>query len=586
MPHVPQELDRAFRSAIRAAFNIDADPIVGPSQNEKFGDYQSNAAMGLAKQLKSNPRAVAEQIKSKLELREMTSDVTIAGPGFINVTLSHKWLGQALQELASDDRLAIPLAPSRQTVVIDYSGPNIAKQMHVGHLRSTIIGDALSRVIEFEGHNVIRQNHIGDWGTQFGMLIGHLSEHLGTDESLQTANLFFTREDLLRQSEIGDLERFYRRAKTKFDVEPGFADRARQHVVNLQRGESWENAVWQKIVAETRRHYQPLYNRMNVRLELEHERGESFYNPFLPEVVKELTDKGLAVKSEGAVAVFVDGPDKSPLIIQKSDGGYLYGTTDLAGVRYRIMELHADRIIYTHDSRQAQHFRQVFETAHKASWTRNGQVSLEYAPFGTMLGEDGKPFKSRSGDTIKLVDLLDEAEERALKVVTEKNPELPEEQRKAIAKSVGIGAIKYADLSKDRISDYVFSWDKMLSLDGNTAPYLQYAYARIRSIFRKAGNISAPASMPLLESPHELALVKHIIRLPEVVETVARELKPHHLCTYLYELASKFSGFYENCPVLQSNEPTRSSRLLLCELTARTMAQGLDLLGIEHPEQM
>jgi arginyl-tRNA synthetase len=274
------------------------------------------------------------------------------------------------------------------------------------------------------------------------------------------------------------------------------------------------------------------------------------------------------------------------LIIQKSDGGFLYGTTDLAAIRFRINDLHANRIIYTHDSRQAQHFRQVFDTARKASWTRGDGVKLEYAPFGTMLGEDGKPFKTRSGDTVKLVDLLDEAEERAMKVVTEKNPELPDEQRKAIAKSVGIGGIKYSDLSKDRISDYVFSWDKMLALDGNTAPYLQYVYARIKSIFRKAGDVDLKSKSIQLESPFELTLAKHILRLSEFIELIARELKPHHLCTYLYDLASKFSGFYENCPVLQSEEPTRSSRLILCDLTARTMAQGLDLLGIEHPEQM
>jgi arginyl-tRNA synthetase len=572
MQSVPCLLDRAFRNAIQQAFGVDADPIVGVSQNEKFGDYQANAAMGLAKQLKSNPRAVAEQIKAKLELGEMASEVSIAGPGFINVRLNPKWLSEALQDIAKDDRLGIPPTDTPETVVVDYSGPNIAKEMHVGHLRSTIIGDAISRVIEFEGHKVVRQNHLGDWGTQFGMLIAYLATRVGVwDKPLPP---------------ITDLEDFYRQAKSKFDQDPNFANGAREFVVRLQSGQPESVAFWKHLVAVTRAHYQPVYERLNVKLRVEHERGESAYNDDLSGVVDELKLKGIAVESEGAIAVFIDGPDKSPLIVQKSRGGYLYGTTDLAAIRYRINVLRANRIIYTHDSRQAQHFSQVFRTADKASWTRTGEVKLEYAPFGTMLGEDGKPFKSRSGDLIKLADLLDEAEERAFKVVSEKNPELPDAQRREIAKKVGIGAIKYADLSKDRISDYVFSWDKMLALDGNTAPYLQYAYARIRSIFRKAGVSDISKTTMQLESPFELSLAKHILRLDEVIDLVARELKPHHLTTYLYDLASKFSGFYENCPVLQSEEPTRSSRLMVCDLTARTLALGLELLGIEHPEQM
>jgi arginyl-tRNA synthetase len=575
MQSIISHLDRAFREAIHKAFGLDADPLIGLSQNDKFGDYQSNAAMGLAKVVtektgqKTNPRAIAEQVKAALDLGDIATEVSIAGPGFINVRISPNWLAKQLQEVARDERLGIPAVSAPQTVVIDYSGPNIAKQMHVGHLRSTIIGDAISRVIEFQGNDVIRQNHIGDWGTQFGMLIQHLTSSVADSAS-----------------SIDDLEGFYRLAKKRFDEDSSFQAQSRERVVQLQSGRPEEIRCWQTIVVETRRHYQPLYQRLNAKLRQEHERGESFYNGFLADVVKELRDKEIAVESEGAVVVFVDGPEKSPLIIQKSDGGYLYGTTDLAAIRFRITELHANRIIYTHDSRQAQHFRQVFDTAQKASWTRGDEVKLEYAPFGTMLGEDGKPFKTRSGDTVKLVDLLDEAEERALKVVTEKNPELPEDQRRAIAKAVGIGGIKYSDLSKDRISDYVFSWDKMLALDGNTAPYLQYAYARIRSIFRKASDVVASATTLKLESPFELALAKHIVRLGELIDLVSRELKPHHLCTYLYELASKFSGFYENCPVLQSEEPTRSSRLLLCDLTARTMSLGLDLLGIEHPDQM
>ncbi|MGH7213636.1 MAG: arginine--tRNA ligase, partial [Tepidisphaeraceae bacterium] len=360
---------------------------------------------------------------------------------------------------------------------------------------------------------------------------------------------------------------------------------ARRNVQLLQSGSECERWLWSFIVEQTRLHYQPIYERLHVKLTRQDERGESFYNLFLADVVHALREKGLAVDSEGAVAVFIDGRDKPPVIVEKTGGGYLYATTDLAALRYRAQELHANWIIYTHDSRQAQHFNQVFRIAREAGFVPP-DVRLDYAPFGTMLGEDGKPFKTRSGDTVKLKDLLDEAEARALKLVTEKNPELPEQQRNDIARAVGIGAVKYADLSKDRTSDYLFSWDKMLAMDGNTAPYLQYAYARIKSIFRKSGGMPALAGGLELGTPYELSLAKHVLRLGEVIDLVARELKPHHLTNYLYELATKFSSFYENCPVLQSDEPTRSSRLLLCDVTARTMATGLGLLGIEHPEQM
>jgi arginyl-tRNA synthetase len=573
MPTIQSQLENVFRTAISDALSIDADPLLSVSQNEKFGDYQSNAAMGLAKRLsertgqKASPRQVSEQIKAKLNAGEMVSEITIAGPGFINVRLNPVWLGKQVQTVEHDQRLGVSLAPSPQKTIVDYSGPNIAKQMHVGHLRSTIIGDCISRVLEFQGDEVIRQNHIGDWGTQFGMLI---QRKLELDAGI---------------GDIDDLEEEYRDAKRRFDSDPAFSEASRQRVVELQTGSEPVRNVWRTIVDETRRHYQPIYEQLNVKLRQEHERGESFYNPFLADVVRELKEKGIAVISEGAAVVFVPGYE-NPLIIQKSDGGYLYGTTDLAAIRFRVGELGATRIIYTHDSRQSQHFAQVFWTARQAGWAPENQVSLEYAPFGTMLGEDGKPFKTRSGDTVKLKDLLEEARLRAMNVVNEKSPELPEAQRIAIAGAVGIGAVKYADLSKDRTSDYVFSWDKMLAMDGNTAPYLQYAYARIRSIFRKAGNLSLDDAQVKLETPHELALAKHVLRFGEVIQLVARELKPHHLCNYLYELATKFSGFYENCPVLQSEEPTRSSRLILSDATAKTLACGLDLLGIEHPEQM
>ena len=591
MPSILSQLDAAFHKAIQAAFGLEADPILAVSQNEKFGDYQSNAAMGLAKQVtektgqKTSPRQVAEQIKAHLQVGELASEVSIAGPGFINVRLSPQWLATQLQAAAADERLQILPAGSPQKVVVDYSGPNIAKEMHVGHLRSTIIGDAMSRVLDFEGDDVVRQNHIGDWGTQFGMLIAHAKKTYANLGTWLTQAVQRTTDSATEQqwNLIGDLEQFYREAKARFDSEPDFAEEARQTVVRLQAAQEPEVAFWRTIVKATRNEYQPVYERLHVQLRPEHERGESFYNPYLAEVVRELTDQKIAVVSEGATVVFVPGYE-NPLIIQKSDGGFLYGTTDLAAIRYRVRELRANRIIYTHDSRQAQHFAQVFWTAKQAGWAEG--VSLEYAPFGTMLGQDGKPFKTRSGEIVKLKDLLDEAESRAFQLVTEKDPELPESQRREIAHKVGIGAVKYADLSKDRTSDYIFNWDTMLSFDGNTAPYLQNAYVRIRSIFRKAGIAADKSASVQLGTPHEAALVKHILRLGEVVELVSRELKPHHLCNYLYELATRFHAFYEHCPVLQSEELLRSSRLLLCDVTARTLARGLDLLGIEVPEQM
>lgn len=574
---ITAQLDAAFREAIRAAFGLDADPLVSVSANDKFGDYQSNAAMGLAKLVaektgqKTNPRQVAEQVKAKLDLGELASEVSIAGPGFINVRLNPAWLGKRLDALAADERLGVAPVASPQTVVVDYSGPNIAKELHVGHLRSTILGDAAVRVLGFLGHQVIRQNHLGDWGTQFGMLIANLQ-----DKAAGSADV-----------DLRDLEAFYVEAKKRFDADEAFQKRARENVVKLQGGDAATLEAWKKLVRTTREHYQPIYGRLGVLLTEADERGESFYNPMLASVVADLKAAGIAVESEGAVAVPVEGWE-NPLLIEKTGGGYLYGTTDLAAIRYRVGTLKADRVIYFVDARQGQHFAQVFAAARKASWA--GNASLEHAAFGTMLGEDGKPFKTRSGGVVKLAELLDEAEERAYAVVSEKSPEMPEDRRRAIARAVGVGGVKYFDLSKDRVSDYVFSFDKMLSLEGNTAPYMQYAHARVRSIFR-TGNIDAAgcgagAAPVRLEAPHELAIAKHLLRLPDVLDLVARELKPHHLCTYLYELASKFSGFYENCPVLKSEEPTRSSRLTLCDLVGRTMALGLDLLGIEHPEQM
>jgi arginyl-tRNA synthetase len=573
MSTIVSHLDTAFRAAILTALGIDADPLLNVSQNEKFGDYQSNAAMGLAKRAPEagNPRQIAEKIKSNLQLSEIASEISIAGPGFINVRLNPVWLASQVGAVVTSPRLGIDPIENPQTVVIDYSAPNVAKQMHIGHLRSTIIGDAISRIIEFQGQKVIRQNHIGDWGTQFGMLISLLKTHSGT-----------------ATTRIEDLDQFYKQARQRFENDAAFADEARATVVRLQAGGGQELALWSKIVEQSRAHFQPIYDRLGIKLQPQDERGESFYNSMLAQNVSDLISVGLASRSEGAVVVFTEGSD-TPIIIEKTGGGYGYATTDLAAIRYRVGTLGASRIVYFVGSPQAQHFKQVFTVAKKAGWA--GNASLEHAPFGSVLGKDGKMFKARSGESVKLGEVLDEAEQRAFDLVTARNPEMPETQRHAIAHAVGIGAVKYSDLSRDRLGDYTFDWDAMLSFDGNTGPYLQYAYARIQSIFRRAVERGIEVHRPFaatvaLQSPFELALAKHVLRFADVIDVVARELKPHHLCAYLYDLATRYSGFFENCPVLQSEEPMRSSRLTLCEAAGMTLACGLELLGIEHPDQM
>ncbi|HEX8324324.1 MAG TPA: arginine--tRNA ligase [Tepidisphaeraceae bacterium] len=568
MPTTLDTLRDAFAHAIRglSADLYDVDPSVVPTTSVGFGDYQCNAAMAIAKRLKQKPRDVAQTLVSAVgDVSGMAEKIDIAGPGFINITLAKSWLERQSATLAADERLGVPRVPTPQTVVVDYSGPNVAKQMHVGHLRSTIIGDAVARVLSFQGHSVIAQNHVGDWGTQFGMLIAYLRDTAATSDA-----------------RIEDLDTFYKEARKRFDADPAFADTARATVVRLQGGEPDALAMWQQIVAESRRHFQPIYDTLGVRLTAADERGESFYNPMLPANVADLKASGVAAESEGATVAFTPGVE-APLILEKTGGGYGYATTDLAAIRYRVGTLGAKRIIYFVGTPQAQHFKQVFDVARRAGWADD--AVLEHAAFGSVLGSDGKMFKARSGDSVKLADLLVEAEQRAMAVVSAKSPEMPEADRQRIAHAVGIGAIKYADLSKDRLGDYTFDFDTMLSMDGNTAPYLQYAHARIRSIFRRADAYTAGAALHL-DAPEELTLAKHVLRLGEVIDTVARDLKPHVLCQYLYELATKFSGFYEKCPVLKSEEPTRSSRLALCDLTARTLALGLDLLGIEHPEQM
>ena len=573
MPTIQSQLDAAFRAAIRDAFGVDADPILAVSQNDKFGDYQSNAAMGLAKQVaertgqKTNPRQVAEQIKAKLNLGEMATEVSIAGPGFINVRLNPAWLAKQVAARRADERLGVPPTANPLRVIVDYPSLNAAKESHIGHIRPMDIGDAIARILRFVGHEVVPQNHLGDWGTAFGMLLNHLQTGGGSADA-----------------QIADLDVFYKAAKKRFDEDADFADQSRAMVVKLQGGDPTALKLWEKILDETRRHFEEIYRRMNLTVPREAERGESFYNPLLADTVRELKELGVAEISEGATVVWVEGFE-APLIVQKTGGGFGYAATDLAAVRYRLRELKGQWLVYITDARQTQHFAQWIAAARRAGWI-TPQTRIDHVTFGTILGPDGKPLKTKSGENVKLADVLDEAEQRAYDLVQQKSTDLPEDAKRAVARAVGVGALKYFDLNKDRTSDYQFDWDKMLAMDGNTAPYLQYAHARIKSIFRKAGNPSLGNAAPKLEAPHEVALAKHVLRFGEIVELVTRELKPHHLTNYLYELATRFSGFYENCPVLQSEEPVRSSRLLLSDATAKALACGLDLLGIEHPEQM
>jgi len=568
---ISELLDSRVRAALAAAGCEGAPAVVAPAGRPEFGDYQANGVMGAAKVRKMNPRALAEQVITHLDLAGIASKVEIAGPGFINITLAPEYLAALATEALADERLAVPQIAA-QRVVIDYSGPNLAKEMHVGHLRSTIIGDALARVLRFLGHTVIAQNHVGDWGTQFGMLTAYLIEaEQGGDVALS------------------DLEDFYRRAKQRFDEDAAFADTAREYVVKLQGGDAQVNALWRKFLDISLHHCEAVYERLGVALTRDDVRGESFYNDDLPVVVADLQEKGLAVESEGAQVVFLDefrnkDGEAQAYIVRKQDGGYLYATSDLAAIRYRIGTLHADRILYVVDARQALHFQQLFTLSRKAGFVSDA-TKLEHVGFGVMLGDDGKPFKTRSGTTVKLVDLLQEAEERAFALVSEKNADMPESERKTISQAVGIGAVKYADLSKNRSSDYMFSWDTMLSFEGNTAPYLQYAYTRIQSVFRKVDNWDEAAPIVLNESA-ERTLALELARFADALNAVSRETAPHFLCGYLYDLATQFMRFYEACPVLKSEGAVRDSRLRLCQLTARTLQTGLGLLGIQTLEVM
>ncbi|GAL43662.1 MULTISPECIES: arginine--tRNA ligase [Citrobacter] len=569
--------EKVSQAMIAAGAPADCEPQVRQSAKIQFGDYQANGMMAVAKKLGMAPRQLAEQVLTHLDLNGIASKVEIAGPGFINIFLDPAFLAQHVQQALASDRLGVT-QPAKQTVVVDYSAPNVAKEMHVGHLRSTIIGDAAVRTLEFLGHNVIRANHVGDWGTQFGMLIAWLEKQ---------------QQENAGEMALADLEGFYRDAKKHYDEDEAFAERARSYVVKLQGGDEYFREMWRKLVDITMSQNQLTYDRLNVTLTRDDVMGESLYNPMLPGIVADLKAKGLAVESEGATVVFLDeykNKEGEPMgvIIQKKDGGYLYTTTDIACAKYRYETLHADRVLYYIDSRQHQHLMQAWTIVRKAGYVPDS-VPLEHHMFGMMLGKDGKPFKTRAGGTVKLADLLDEALERARRLVAEKNPDMPADELEKLANAVGIGAVKYADLSKNRTTDYIFDWDNMLAFEGNTAPYMQYAYTRVLSVFRKADideNALANAQV-IIREEREAQLAARLLQFEETLTVVAREGTPHVMCAYLYDVAGLFSGFYEHCPILSAeNEEIRNSRLKLAQLTAKTLKLGLDTLGIETVERM
>ncbi|EAS0952202.1 arginine--tRNA ligase [Salmonella enterica] len=569
--------EKVSQAMIAAGAPADCEPQVRQSAKVQFGDYQANGMMAVAKKLGMAPRQLAEQVLTHLDLSGIASKVEIAGPGFINIFLEPAFLAEQVQQALTSDRLGVS-QPTRQTIVVDYSAPNVAKEMHVGHLRSTIIGDAAVRTLEFLGHHVIRANHVGDWGTQFGMLIAWLEKQ---------------QQENAGDMALTDLEGFYRDAKKHYDEDEAFAERARNYVVKLQSGDTYFREMWRKLVDITMTQNQITYDRLNVTLTRDDVMGESLYNPMLPGIVADLKAKGLAVESEGATVVFLDEfknkeGDPMGVIIQKKDGGYLYTTTDIACAKYRYETLHADRVLYYIDSRQHQHLMQAWTIVRKAGYVPDS-VPLEHHMFGMMLGKDGKPFKTRAGGTVKLADLLDEALERARRLVAEKNPDMSADELEKLANAVGIGAVKYADLSKNRTTDYIFDWDNMLAFEGNTAPYMQYAYTRVLSVFRKADiDEQALASAPVIISEdREAQLAARLLQFEETLTVVAREGTPHVMCAYLYDVAGLFSGFYEHCPILSAeNDAVRNSRLKLAQLTAKTLKLGLDTLGIETVERM
>jgi arginyl-tRNA synthetase len=572
-------IENRLVEAVQASFP-DVDPAsitVRPCPDPRFGDYQSTALMSLAKARRLNPRQVATEVAARLNVSAWCEPVEIAGAGFLNFRLHPAAIAESLGAAMRGEHLFFEPTTRPRTIVVDFSSPNVAKPMHVGHIRSTILGEALTRAFRLLGNRVITDNHIGDWGTQFGKLL------VGWKRSLNP--------ETLTADPIAEMERLYRVVNQACETDPQVLEDARQELVKLQSGDSTNLAIWREMIALSAVQFDTIYGRLGVRFDYTY--GESFYNPRLPGVVERLLALGLAQESEGAIAVFFpDIPTLKihPALIRKSDGGFNYATTDLATLEYRLEQWHPDEIVYVTDGRQQLHFQQLFAIFRR--WHPEVKIRLEHVWFGAILGEDGRPFKTRAGDTIKLADLLDEAEERAFQVVSEKNVGLPEAERREIARIVGLGAIKYADLLPNRQSDYVFSWDKMLALNGNTAPYLLYAHTRIRSIFRKFQQEHEPraeignASELALSAPQELALTKHLLNFGLVLEAVTEEFRPNYLCNYLYELAGHFTSFYENCPVLKASPAERPTRLTLCDLTGRVLKQGLEVLGLATAEKM
>jgi arginyl-tRNA synthetase len=567
MATVSEILRERLQNALRAAgIGIEEPPQLGSTADPRHGDYQTNVAMVLGKKLKQNPRILAERIVENLSMQDIGEPPEIAGPGFINFRLSTEFLARRLLDLAYDPRHGVEQTAEPKTIVIDFSSPNIAKPMHVGHIRSTILGEAISRVSRFLGHQVITDNHIGDWGTQFGKVI-YGWKHLLIPENL-------------RSDPVGEVVRIYREADAASKKDSGILQECRQELVKLQRGDEENHGIWQRCVDLSKEEFSQVYDLLGVQFDFQ--LGESFYNPELPRVVRELEDRGLAEISDGAVVVWDRELSEDPFIIRKSDGGYGYATTDVATMEYRLSRWGAEAIWYVVGAPQQLHFQQLFNLARRLGYA----VDLQHIAFGSILGEDRKLMRTRSGESVSLRALLQEAVNRATAIVAEKNPALSESERLAIGRIVGIGAVKYADLSQHRMSDYIFSWHKMLSLQGNTAPYLQNAYVRCRSIVRKLPAPLAPVKMLHLEAKPELDLAKKILLFPEVVPAILEGFRPNILATYLYELAAEFHGFYESCPVLTAEPGVRETRLLLCEVFSRVLQSGLDLLGIQVPEKM
>ncbi|WP_281934204.1 arginine--tRNA ligase [Micromonospora sp. AKA38] len=571
------DLEKLLTDRLAPAFAAVAggpvDPVVRRSHH---ADFQSDAALALARRLGRPPRAIAEEVRERAELADLCASVEVSGPGFLNLTVADRALGALVSALAADPRLGVPVVAGPETVVVDYSGPNVAKEMHVGHLRSTVIGDAAARLLEWLGHRVLRANHLGDWGTPFGMLIEHLVD-LGEAGAA-------------RELSMGDLDAFYKAAREKFDADAAFRDRSRLRVVALQGGDPATLRLWRLLVTQSESYFLTVYELLDVTLSEADFRGESSYHDLLAPTVDELDRLGLLRRSDGADCVFPPGSvgrdgEPLPLIVRKSDGGYGYPATDLAALRHRTGTLGATRLLYVVGLPQRRHFEMVFAAAAQAGWLAP-PARAEHVGFGSILGPDGRMLRSRAGGSVKLVGLLNEAVERATALARERNPELGDAEAAEVGRAVGIGAIKYADLAGDRRKDYVLDWERMLSLDGNTAPYLQYAYSRIRSIFRRAGVAAPPGADVAPVEPAERALAFELVGFPAVVDAVAGSLEFHQLAGHLHRVAVAFSAFYERCPVLRADGPVRESRLALCDLTARVLGQGLYLLGIRTPERL